>query len=198
MSIDPKCWYPVASGADLPQGHVYQTRLDGHSLAIWRAASGQVNIWEDRCPHRGVRFSIGIVEGDELRCQYHAWRFASGSGACTHIPAQPDRKPAAAIRATVWPAVERAGLVWTGLSPEGEPQEIETGMILRAIPIDRSAAVVEEALATAPIAATRLLVHPVMPDRSVIRGVALGDADILAIDALLETLRRSLEASGAC
>jgi nitrite reductase/ring-hydroxylating ferredoxin subunit len=144
--IDPARWYPVAASDDLPQGHVYQTMLGGNPLAIWRASDGTVNIWEDRCPHRGVRFSIGIVQDDELRCQYHAWRFASGSGACTHIPAQPTAKPAAAIRATVWPVVERDGLVWTGVAPVGDPLSLGDGVVLRAIPVNRDAATAEAAL----------------------------------------------------
>ncbi len=150
MTIDPARWYPVAASDDLPPRHVYQTMLGGHPLAIWRASDGLVNIWEDRCPHRGVRFSIGIVQDDELRCQYHAWRFASGTGACTHIPAQPDKKPAAAIRATPWPMAERDGLVWSGVAPDGEPPVIGGGAVLRAMPVNRDAGTVERALVQHP------------------------------------------------
>jgi nitrite reductase/ring-hydroxylating ferredoxin subunit len=198
VTIDPARWYPVAASDDLPQGHVYQTMLDGRPLAIWRATDGTINIWEDRCPHRGVRFSIGIVQNDELRCQYHAWRFASGSGACTHIPAQPDARPAAAIRATVWPAAERDGLVWSGVAPEGAPSVLGSGVVLRAIPVNCNAAAVEDALRLNPPhplageEAFRLIVQPVSPGRCVIRGVA--PAGMLHVtDAALEALRRSLE-----
>lgn len=190
--IDPARWYPVAASDDLPPGHVYQTRLDGHPLAIWRAEIGTVNIWEDRCPHRGVRFSVGIAAGEELICQYHAWRFASGSGACTHIPAQPTSKPAAAIRATVWPAVEQGGLVWTGVAPEGEPPKFE-GTALRGLPVNQDGAAVEAALAGN--VAARFFVQPVEAGRCVIRGVAPESADLRAVDAELEALRRMLEAA---
>jgi phenylpropionate dioxygenase-like ring-hydroxylating dioxygenase large terminal subunit len=192
MTIDASRWYPVAGSEDLPPGHVYQTRLGGHPLAIWRAASGTVNIWEDRCPHRGVRFSIGYAAGEELRCQYHAWRFASGSGACTFIPAQPEAKPAAAIRARTWPVMEHGGLVWTGLSPEGEPATPGDGAVLRAIPVNRDAAEVEPALET--IGGATFFIHPIDAKRCVIRGLATPDR-LGAIDAALERLRLTLESA---
>jgi phenylpropionate dioxygenase-like ring-hydroxylating dioxygenase large terminal subunit len=192
MTLDPTRWYPVAAADDLPIGHIYQTRLGGHPLAIWRGSSGSVNIWEDRCPHRGTRFSIGDVAGDTLRCQYHGWRFAAGSGACTTIPAQPDSKPAAAIRARLWPVAEQGGLIWTGLSPEGLPEALPPGEVLRAIPVWRDAATVEAALNIRE--GTIVFIQPVDVGRCVIRGVT--DAGTLhATDAALERLRRTLEAA---
>lgn len=190
MTIDPARWYPVAASDDLPYGHVYQTMLGGQGLAIWRASAGQVNIWEDRCPHRGVRFSIGSVRDDELRCQYHAWRFASGSGACTFIPARPDARPAAAIRARAWPAAERGGLVWTGLAPEGVPPAPAEGAVLRAVPVNRDAAAVAEALSG--LTGGDSYVQPVTARRSVIRGIAPPEM-LRTLDAALERLRRELE-----
>jgi phenylpropionate dioxygenase-like ring-hydroxylating dioxygenase large terminal subunit len=190
VSFDKACWYPVASASDMPPHHVYQTRLNGHPLAIWRDASDRINIWEDRCPHRSARFSIGVAIGDELRCQYHGWRFASGSGACTSIPAQPRTKPAAAIRATVWPVREQGGLVWTGVAPEGSPPGMPDGAVLRAIAVQRAAAAVEAALPA--VEGATFFVQPIDDNRSVIRGVA-HSGELPAIDATLEQLRRRLE-----
>ncbi len=191
-------WHPIAASDDVPPGHVYQTRLDDLPLAVWRAGDGRVNVWEDRCPHRGVRFSIGTALGDELRCQYHAWRFASGSGACTFIPAHPERRPAAAIRATAFPAAERDGLIWTrsGGDGEGEPPAADSaGPVLRAMPVNRPAAAVAAAIAAAPPAGARLFVQPVAAGRSVIRGVADDGRPLALHDAALERLRRALEAA---
>lgn len=189
-------WRPVAASDDLPPGHVYQTRLCDRPLAIWRSVRGEVNIWEDRCPHRGVRLSIGSALGDELRCQYHAWRFASGSGFCTHIPAQPDLTPPRAIRATVFAALERAGLVWTRLDTTAdEPPTISAGVVLRAMPVNRPPAAVEAALAAVEMAGVSLFVQPVARDRSVIRGIAYDRGSLAGHDAALERLRRELEAA---
>lgn len=189
-------WRPVAASDDLPAGHVYQTRLCDRPLAIWRSIGGKVNIWEDRCPHRGVRLSIGSALGNELRCQYHAWRFASGSGFCTHIPAKPDLTPPRAIRATLFAALEHVGLVWTRLDDSrSELPAISAGVVLRAMPVNRSAAAVETALTAVEMEGVSLFVQPVTTDRSVIRGVASDQGSLAGHDAALERLRRELEAA---
>jgi nitrite reductase/ring-hydroxylating ferredoxin subunit len=110
-------WFPVARSAELMPRHVAQTQLMGQEIALWRSDAGAVNAWENRCPHRGVRLSIGFNTGGELRCQYHGWRFATGSGQCTFIPAHPTQKPASGVRAGVYAAVERRHLVWVSLDP---------------------------------------------------------------------------------
>ena len=92
-------WFAVSACDAVPPGHVAYTQLLGQELVLWRSAAGVLNAWENRCPHRGVRLTLGSCVGEELRCQYHAWRFASGSGQCTHIPSHPQQKPASTIRA---------------------------------------------------------------------------------------------------
>ena len=72
-------WHPIAASDDLPHRHVFHGQLLGRELAVWRADDGNVNVWENRCLHRGVRLSIGINEGAELKCQYHGWRYANRS-----------------------------------------------------------------------------------------------------------------------
>lgn len=185
-------WYPIAAEHDLPPNHIYRTLLGGHELAVWRASDSSVCIWQDRCPHRGVRFSLGEVAGDELRCQYHAWRFGK-SGACTFIPAQPDSKVPAAIRASVWPVALYAGMVWTGINPAGQPPALPTGAVVRAMPVCRAPEVVAQAIAGAGFAALTLLVQPTGPDAAVLRGIAT-DGDVAQADRLLLALRRTLEA----
>jgi phenylpropionate dioxygenase-like ring-hydroxylating dioxygenase large terminal subunit len=80
-------WFAVARGAELALRHVMHTQLLGQEIALWRDDAGALNAFENRCPHRGVRLSIGTNTGMELRCQYHGWRFASGGGRCAFIPA---------------------------------------------------------------------------------------------------------------
>ncbi|MBB5685718.1 Rieske (2Fe-2S) protein [Sphingobium boeckii] len=193
-------WHPVAASSDLPTGHVYQTQLEGQALAVWRSAEGEVNVWEDRCPHRGVRFSIGVAVGNELQCQYHAWRFASGSGACTHIPAHPTQKPAAVIRATIFPVIERGGLVWTRVAEdhsEGTVPLVRDGVVMRALPVNRPAATVEAALLAAELTGATFFVQPLAEGQSVIRGIARDEASLRTLDSALERLRRQLEADHA-
>ena len=85
---------------------------------MWRADDGYVNVWENRCLHRGVRLSIGINDGRELKCQYHGWRYSNRTAGCTYIPAHPADAPARTITNRTYPAVERYGLVWSTEEPE--------------------------------------------------------------------------------
>ncbi|MCC8392341.1 Rieske 2Fe-2S domain-containing protein [Paraburkholderia sp. MMS20-SJTR3] len=105
-------WYALCAAGALDNGAIHRTELHGEGLVVWRADDGRVNVWEDRCPHRGVRLSLGHHRGDTLQCQYHGWRFASGDGACRAVPAHP-KASAPPIHATTWPAIERYGFVWT-------------------------------------------------------------------------------------
>lgn len=113
LSLSDTTWYPIASSDDLPFRHVYQGQLLGRELAVWRADDGNVNVWENRCLHRGVRLSIGINEGAELKCQYHGWRYANRSAGCTYIPAHPADAPARRIENRTYPVREAYGLVWS-------------------------------------------------------------------------------------
>lgn len=107
-------WHPVALSSAIPAGSVAAASLLGVELALWRSRDGLLHAWEDRCPHRGTRFSIGKVRDDELECAYHAWRFAP-SGQCTAVPAMPLLKPSASACARVFGVSERYGLVWVCL-----------------------------------------------------------------------------------
>ncbi|MEX3006994.1 Rieske 2Fe-2S domain-containing protein [Hoeflea sp. TYP-13] len=113
-------WHPIASSEELEYRHTFHGQLLGREFAVWRADDGFVNVWENRCLHRGVRLSIGINDGTELKCQYHGWRYANRTAGCTYIPAHPADSPARTICNRTYPAVERYGLVWSGEEPEGD------------------------------------------------------------------------------
>ena len=146
-------WHPVARSDDLAPRHVFHGLLLGRELALWRADDGYVNVWENRCLHRGVRLTLGHNEGRELRCQYHGWRYANRSAGCTYIPAHPADAPARTICNVTFPMVERYGLVWTGEAPRGDLPAIaslDTGnpFGLRSVPANVEPQVVLDALAS--------------------------------------------------
>jgi len=119
-------WFPVARSEEVISRHVVQTQLLGQEIAVWRDDAGCANAWENRCPHRGVRLSIGFNTGTELRCQYHGWRYATGSGQCTFIPAHPTQKPSSAIRTNVHGSIEQYGFVWARLGPQPQAPALPT------------------------------------------------------------------------
>lgn len=144
-------WSPIAAAHDLPPRHVFHAQLRGREFAVWRADDGYVNVWENRCLHRGVRLSIGINDGRELKYQYHGWRYANRTAGCTYIPAHPADAPARTITNRTYPAVERYGLVWSAEAPLGEVPEtagLDDGdpLTLRGIAVNAPAAEVAERL----------------------------------------------------
>ena len=144
MTADPfTLWHPVASAHDVPYRHVHHAQLLGRELAVWRADDDFVNVWENRCLHRGVRLSIGANDGTELRCQYHGWRYANRSAGCTYIPAHPADAPARTICNRTFGSVERYGLIWSVESPVGDVPTIDvleegTPFGLRNLPVNAS------------------------------------------------------------
>jgi nitrite reductase/ring-hydroxylating ferredoxin subunit len=185
-------WFPVAASHDLPFRHVYHAELLGQELAVWRADDGFVNVWENRCLHRGVRLSIGLNLGDSLKCQYHGWLYSSRTSGCTYIPAHPENAPARLICNKVFPAVERYGLVWSRLEGEGGTPSIagaaENATVLRSIPVKAAAAKVVDLLlqeGAMPLSdhAVRLadenaiiLAQPQNDSRTILRGLVFASA----------------------
>src|SRR5262245_42677451 len=90
------CWHLVAFAAGLGADPVATDLLE-EPLVLWRDASGEAHAFSDLCIHRGTALSLGTVEGDEIVCPYHGWRYGT-TGACTAIPqlADPTRVPAKA------------------------------------------------------------------------------------------------------
>ena len=219
LSLSDSAWYPIASSADLPLRHVYQGQLLGRELAVWRADDGNVNVWENRCLHRGVRLSIGVNEGGELKCQYHGWRYANRSAGCTYIPAHPADAPARRIQNRTYPVREAFGLVWSAANDEQSFAPVPGAdnanwFALRPMPVNAAPEDVLEALAKTAPDAERLpglslrageivwFVQPVDANRSVIRGLVAGQpADELATlrqhNEALTQLRDRLERAAA-
>ncbi|CUX65176.1 Ferredoxin [Agrobacterium tumefaciens str. Kerr 14] len=151
LEIAKSQWHPIAAAHDLPFRHVFHGQLLGREFAVWRADDGYVNIWENRCLHRGVRLSIGINDGRELKCQYHGWRYSNRTAGCTYIPAHPADAPARTITNRTFAAVERYGLVWSSEEPRGEVQDVAglaegKLLTLRGVPVNAPAEKVVEKL----------------------------------------------------
>ncbi|MBB2205012.1 Rieske (2Fe-2S) protein [Gluconacetobacter takamatsuzukensis] len=111
-------WYPLVLSADLEPCTVVGSVVHGRELAVWRDGQGQAHVWDDRCPHRGMRLSLGFVREGALACLYHGWRFGA-DGRCVHIPAHPDLSPPGTIRAAPLRVAEGHGLVWASVQDAG-------------------------------------------------------------------------------
>ena len=107
-------WFPVAWADQLAPGASVPVRLLDEELVLWRRADGSVHVWDDRCPHRGAKLSLGRVVDDTLTCPYHGWRF-DGEGRCVLKPAQPSTPCPPQPMVQMFRAQERYGIVWVCL-----------------------------------------------------------------------------------
>ena len=114
-------WHPVLAAQALGTAPL-AVRVLSNDLVLWRDGTGAVRAFEDRCPHRGTRLSLGRVQEGRLECPYHGWQF-EGSGRCVHIPAEPAFRPAAAQSACSRAVREAHAMWWVRLddAPDAAP-----------------------------------------------------------------------------
>ena len=133
MSLE-NCWHPLSLSHSIEAGSSAGTRLMDRELVVWRDNSAVAHVWEDRCPHRGMKLSFGFVRGDHIACLYHGWQYDSG-GHCRYIPAHPALDVPKTIKVPVYPVHERNGMVWTTLSenPLSLPEDDGAVVPLRSL-----------------------------------------------------------------
>jgi phenylpropionate dioxygenase-like ring-hydroxylating dioxygenase large terminal subunit len=95
----------------------------GQHFVLWRNRKGEISCLSDLCVHRGGSLAGGWLTPDEscIVCPYHGWEF-EGDGACSRIPAQPQRGIPKKARVDSYPVKEKYGLVFVFLGdlPEEE------------------------------------------------------------------------------
>ena len=85
VGAHPDHWYPVAWSRDLKRGKLLAVRFAGEPIVLVRGQDGTAFALEDRCAHRQVPLSKGLVQGSAIRCCYHGWSY-DGSGRCIDVP----------------------------------------------------------------------------------------------------------------
>ena len=124
------CWYVAAIDHELIDGKLLGRTLLGEQVLLYRGESGKVVMLDAYCPHMGTHLCKNTtsyivrdgtqVQGDSIRCPYHAWRFGP-DGVCDDIP-YAKRIPAAA-KVGSYTVVEQAGVIFMWHDEEGlEPE----------------------------------------------------------------------------
>lgn len=111
-------WHPVALSKSVIPGKAREVRLLGEDLALYRGESGRAYLMANRCAHRLTKLHTGWIEGEQIRCMYHGWKYDT-NGQCVERPAE---RPGshAGIRIRSYPVHEYCGVVFAWLG-EGEP-----------------------------------------------------------------------------
>jgi phenylpropionate dioxygenase-like ring-hydroxylating dioxygenase large terminal subunit len=121
----PNGWFCVGYSDELAPGDVRKLRYFGRDLVLFReeGSAGAARILDAFCPHLGAHLGVGgRVEGDGIRCPFHAWKW-DGEGRCVDIPYARRIPPNARIG--TWPACERNGFVFVWHHAEGEAPDYE-------------------------------------------------------------------------
>jgi phenylpropionate dioxygenase-like ring-hydroxylating dioxygenase large terminal subunit len=108
-------WYWAIASQQLKIGQVKAVNLLGRDLVIYRSQQGLAIALDAYCPHMGAHLAEGRVEGEEIRCMFHNWKF-DRQGVCVEIPCLDRLLP---VQVKSWSVGERYGLVWvwTGDAP---------------------------------------------------------------------------------
>jgi 5,5'-dehydrodivanillate O-demethylase len=134
-------WHPVYRSEDLAAGWTKRIEIMGEHFTLYRGEGGLAHVMEDRCPHRKTQLSTGDVEGDDIRCLYHGWKFAA-DGTCLEQPTEFETfKRKVCIRA--YPTREYLGLVFAYLGegdappfPEFPMAEYDNGYPIRVTRVE--------------------------------------------------------------
>jgi renierapurpurin 18,18'-hydroxylase len=127
VGINPDFWYPVAVSGSVRKGKTFAARFAGQRIVLYRGASGAVFALEDECAHRQVPLSMGVVEGEALRCCYHAWCYR-GDGRLSQIPYLPKGAPRPPRGVRAYPVREAYGLVFVF---PGDPKQAAVAQLPR-------------------------------------------------------------------
>ncbi len=113
VGADPDRWYPLAWSRELKPGRTLAARFAGDPIVLVRPKDGPVFALADRCAHRQVPLSRGLVEGCAIRCGYHGWAY-DAAGRCTDVPYLGKDKLPNGVRAYPCRDVEGLILVFPG------------------------------------------------------------------------------------
>jgi nitrite reductase/ring-hydroxylating ferredoxin subunit len=73
----------VGAAAALPDGEVFEAKVDGHPYAVCNAG-GQIHCLDGECPCTGGPLSQGAIRHELLVCPWHGWRFDYKTGICAY------------------------------------------------------------------------------------------------------------------
>ncbi len=107
-------WYPILTSGELkkkPKG----VRLLGQDIVLYRDG-GKLYALEDRCPHRGVKLSLGecAYKGTgTISCPYHGWTFDGATGKLVAaIMDGPEAPITRKVTIRHYPIRDFAGMIW--------------------------------------------------------------------------------------
>ena len=115
-------WYAAGWDGEVGRKPLART-ICGEPLVLYRRLDGSPVAMRDACPHRLLPLSMGVMEGDNIRCMYHGFMF-DGSGTCVEAPAS--GMAAKNLKVQAYPVVERYRFVWVWI---GEADKADPALL---------------------------------------------------------------------
>lgn len=110
-------WYVAAWDAEVDQTPLART-ICGVPMMFYRKLDRQVVAMRDACPHRLLPLSMGIREGDSIRCKYHGLKLGP-DGLAEEMPISTDPVNRR-ICAETFVVHERHRFVWIWIGERGK------------------------------------------------------------------------------
>lgn len=113
-------WYAIAWDGEVASQPLART-ICGEPIVVYRKLDGAIVALPDRCPHRMLPLSMGLREGDDIRCRYHGLKIGP-DGMPTEMPLKDDpinKK----LCLTPYPVVEMHRFVWVWVGDAAKADE---------------------------------------------------------------------------
>jgi nitrite reductase/ring-hydroxylating ferredoxin subunit len=126
----PNGWFVVARADELGPREKRNRRYFGRDLVVFRTESGEPRTIDAYCPHLGAHLGVGgSVQGEEIACPFHGWRFDGASGRCTQIPYAKTQTIPKRAQIRAFPTLERNRLIWAWHHLEDGPPFYEVPVV---------------------------------------------------------------------
>jgi nitrite reductase/ring-hydroxylating ferredoxin subunit len=121
-------WHRICRVDEVEEGHPVGRVVGGstdaaHQVCVVRRPGGGFVAMLDRCPHRDIPLSRGLVSDGMLTCPGHFWRFDVTTGERSDLPE---------VRATVYPTRVTDGWVEASLPPPAPRRSIREWLLAQA------------------------------------------------------------------
>ena len=123
MSFIRNKWYVAAWDGEVGNAPISR-KICGEPIVLYRKLDGSVVALRDACPHRLLPLSMGIREGDNLRCKYHGLAVTPDGKPC-EMPLTNERVNEK-LTTPVYATVERHRFVWVWI---GEAETADAALV---------------------------------------------------------------------
>ena len=97
MSDEQRQFQTLCQADEIPEGEGRAFPLNGTLVAVFRR-EGEYFAINDSCPHMGASLASGYLEGCDVICPWHAWKFCVKDGIWMDNPKSKVRTDSYAVR----------------------------------------------------------------------------------------------------